>query len=165
MKNIKKYFPNALSFQPICSDPDGVFSFYRVFVPDDEDPEFEQEFLVITDEEGRVIFSAAVLHGSEGIEIFPDFKKTFYMDKLKELVQEIEEKLSSRSKFEEKKEIIFDPDFVLYLDVHQDTYRLRYYESGAGEKGSQILLQTTNQEIGYSLEELLEIRARVFCEC
>lgn len=160
-KSIKQYFPNATSIKLICED--GFFSFYRVFVPDEEDPEFEQEYLVITDSTGRVILTGAVLHGSEGQEVFPDWKKTFYMDKLKELVREIEEKISSRSKFKEKKDIIFDPDYDLYIEVNTARgYWKLIYSDG---EGTNSLLTTSKEEIGVLLEELIEVHSRVFCEC
>lgn len=168
IENIKKHFPNATSIQPICKDPDGLFSFYRVFVPDEEDPEYEQEYIVISDENDRVIFTASVLHDSEGTELFPDFSKTFYLEKLKDIVLQIEEKITSTlSKFSKKKQIIFDPDYTLYLDVYpeKNLYMLLYYEKGTGKKGSQILFRTTNREIGELLEKLLEIRKRAFCQC
>ena len=158
---MKEYFPNATSINPICAD--GVFSFYRVFIPDEEDPDFEQEYLVITDSRDRVVFSGAVLHGSEGEEIFPDWKKTFYMNKLKELVHEIEKKISSRSKFGEKKEIIFDSDYDLYIEVNtvRGYWKLIYSD---GNK-TNSLLTTSKEEIGALLEQLIEVRSRVFCEC
>lgn len=117
----------------------------------------ERQYIVMISG-GKVIFSGLIRKGAGRKDVIPDYFKTYYLNKLTDLTQQIASKVKSK-KFKERTYLIFEKDVDIYFYISKGVYHLQYRKKD-GKLNN--LLQTSNDLVGRLMEELADVRNLVF---